>query len=522
MYWNSRVLFVSFDLLLLRMYECTLPIFKVKMKKAVLLKFILSCLLPVAVLSACTKTVTIFEENYLKLSDSSVSLQATGQTTATIYVYAVPAVVEISCAAAWIEIKNQTETSFDIVAADNDTGSDRSATVVVKVNDDLEENITVRQISSDHTFHRYRSLVFYQGGVVMSASGKYAGAFRWEYPEGSNVLEYIPVIVDIENDVWHEVGHYPSDLVKLLQPMSVSDDGQYIIMDCENGSNARFNIDGTYQMLPPPAGYTSSPQIASISADGTWVGWAGKKGTSHPIRWDNNGVAVDLPKPEKNFRGEAVGDVQARGISANGKIIYGTTWDNEDFGMIYWDRDNNYEVNYVGKDLHKIWEVERPDIHGNPYKYNLANGMWTTDTRNNVSPNGEWIAGTYRVEELSEDGREIYLTHYPAFYNTVTEETTIMEELRNGGGISVTSDGIGFTVDTAVKNTITTFGYVVDIKTKTVLGTCTQWIAEMYGIHVPSGWIQYVPEHSETVLGASMGSGGPSVEGYNWLVLPER
>src|SRR5699024_5404612 len=116
---------------------------------------------------------------------------------------------------------------------------------------------------------------------------------------------------------------------------------------------------------------------------------------------------IELPKPTLNYRDEPIGDVQAAGISADGRIIYGTTWDNRDFGLEYWDENN--EVHYVGEDVRYCRAVDRPDGYGGTYKYNLCDGMWTSATKTNISPNGKYIAGTYRVESLVE-GNESEVT----------------------------------------------------------------------------------------------------------------
>ena len=45
-----------------------------------------------------------------------------------------------------------------------------------------------------------------------------------------------------------------------------------------------------------------------------------------PLLWID-GVPHELPIPDKNFRDEEIWvGVMARGISANGEIIYGTSW----------------------------------------------------------------------------------------------------------------------------------------------------------------------------------------------------
>ena len=79
-----------------------------------------------------------------------------------------------------------------------------------------------------------------------------------------------------------------------------------------------------------------------------------------------NGTATMLPLPEKDFRDVPYDgddfDLMARGFSEDHSIIYGTTWDNKDFGMIYWDADRN--VHFVGEDVRKVTTIQRPDGYG--------------------------------------------------------------------------------------------------------------------------------------------------------------
>lgn len=97
----------------------------------------------------------------------------------------------------------------------------------------------------------------------------------------------------------------------------------------------------------------------------------------------------------KNFVGEDFWyGILGRGISADGSVIYGTTWENWDFGMVYWkDWQNGGQAEYVGKDVH-VRKVEKAlDSQGLEYDYYCADGMICQANRTNISPSGKWIAG---------------------------------------------------------------------------------------------------------------------------------
>ncbi len=53
----------------------------------------------------------------------------------------------------------------------------------------------------------------------------------------------------------------------------------------------------------------------------------------------------------------------ARGISADGSIIYGTSWENSDFGMLYWVNNgakNTEKPKWVGEDVRELATGKRP------------------------------------------------------------------------------------------------------------------------------------------------------------------
>ena len=481
------------------------------MRKGIYVRAALPFACAAMLLTGCT-TPGETDTQYIRLSDAACSFQGADNRPVTVEVHANPAEWKAEASASWVTISDVTATSLTVEVIDNDTEGTREAEITV-TSGAAEAAIRIVQVAKDYVFPRYRCHPEFQYGTAMSPSGRYAGGFYWEYDDESNLNCY-PVVIDVATGEWTELGPYPQTLFSLFSTSCISDYGDLVIAT-ENDGNVMFRLDGSYEEFKTPAGFTSNPQISQVAADGTWVGWCGKDGTSYPVKWVD-GVTVELPKPALNYRDEPIGDVQARGISADGRIVYGTTWDNFDFGMVYWDEAG--EVHYVGEDVRYVRTVDRPDGYGGTRKYNLADGMWTTATNTNVSPNGKYIAGTFRRESMDETG-QVNETNYPAFFNTETGKTVIFEELVGGGGVSATSDGLGFTVD----NTFgPNSGKVVDIENGIVLGSALEWIESTYGILVPAGYITYMPDSKDRFLGAMLYTGGPVVEGINWYVGPAR
>ncbi len=121
-----------------------------------------------------------------------------------------------------------------------------------------------------------------------------------------------------------------------------------------------------------------------------------------PLKWTDGGTPEVLPVPELNFRNEPyVSGVMARGCSADGSVIYGSTWDNLDYGMLYW---KDGKVDWVGSDVREVRTVQIENGIGEMIDYNIVNGMICTAELTNISPNGRWIAGTYRTRTTPHRG----------------------------------------------------------------------------------------------------------------------
>ena len=271
----------------------------------------------VALLGGCTAPGGT-DTQYIRLSDAACSFQGTGNRPVTIEVHTNPATWKAEASASWVKVSDVTATSFTIEVVDNDTNEIREAEITVTAGQ-AEEVIKVMQMVGDHSFPRYRSRPeVFQNLAPMSPNGKYVGSFYYGQDESGTTVFY-PVIIDVEKDEWHELGPFPKTLFELGETSCMTDNGEVIIAAL-NDANILFDLDGNYTKIEPPAGYTNYPEISQVSADGTMVGWASKGGVSSPFKWVD-GVAEELPKPELNYRDEPIGDVQARGISADGRII---------------------------------------------------------------------------------------------------------------------------------------------------------------------------------------------------------
>ena len=447
------------------------------------------------------------ETHYIKLSDSSLTFNGAGNGSRTVTVASNPAEWKAEPSVSWIKITETGTNNFVFTVDDSNVAEEREGVIAVTAGQAAVE-IKVSQLPMDTEFARFRTMYEYENGMVMSPSGKYAGGFYATLDEDGSLL-YHAVVTEVETDRKQEFGPYPMSLFEFFGPNAITDQGIFILSTKAAG-NYVFNPDGTYYELATPAGMSGHPDVESTSADGSiWVGYSMKNmndghGSLYwPLKWVD-GEAQELKMPATSYRGreytsaEFLNGVMARGISANGEIIYGTTWDNYDFGMVYWDRSG--EPHFVGEDVREVKPVQRSDGMGGYYDYNLVDGIICYASETQVSPNGKWLAGTYRTEELGDDEMSINETYYAAFFNTETGTTYIIEDYGASSGLGVTDDGEGFV---GVGSSMVTSSIVVDIETGLRLGTAQEWIYDVFGIHVPSCRIELCCVGKEVVTGAT-------------------
>ena len=474
---------------------------------------LLSCL------SGCTKTEETF--HYVNLSQVACSFLGEGNQPLEITVKASPAAYEATPGATWVKATQSEDGKVLILTVDdNDTGAERSTTVTIAAGEALQ-TIQVNQLPKDSAIARYRKLDTFQMGAAMSPSGKYAGGFTASIaPDDS--WQYSPTIVDLETGEVYEFGPFPGSLYYLMQTMAITNQGLLFISD--GGGQIAIDLTGNIFIPEAPAGFTSKPEIQGTSADGVyWVGYAREdaigKGLCKPLLW-TDGVAQELPLPDLNYRNEEIWyGVMARGISANGKIIYGTSWENLDFGMLYWVNNgaNTEKPKWVGEDVREVWEETMKNSDGTEYTTHLVNGLICQAQLTKISPNGKWIASSYRTETPADDRISIVTTQTAAFYNTETETTTIVSDYGESTGVHVTDDGIAFI---GIGTLGISSGAVYDLNTGTDLGSTQEWVYDKYGIIIPAGYINYISPDGRFVLGTKAESSAMGVSFINWYIAP--
>ena len=372
-------------------------------------------------------------------------------------------------------------------------------------------------------FARYRKLDMFGKRGAMSPNGRFVGGYAASVaPDDS--WQYSPVITDLETGEVYEFGPYPEAIHFLTQTMCISDHGVLFIKDGYNGGTVAFDTEGNITEPRSPEGYKGKPTIEATSSDGKyWVGYANddilsEGGLTRPLLW-TDGIPAELPFPDKNFRNEdfRVG-IMARGISANGEIIYGTSWENSDFGMLYWKNDgaNIEKPQWVGKDVRETATV-RMSNNGIEYEYTYVNGIICQAWNTQVSPSGKWIAGRYRKEFDPETKQRVDEPEYAAFYNTETETTVIVDDYGESGGRFVTDDGIGFI---GIGTLAVSEGKVYDLNTGTDLGSTQDWIYDNYGIVIPAGYVNYISADGKYVFGTALHESALGKSFLSWYVAP--
>ena len=477
------------------------------------------CTLAVVALSACGQEAQE-QLQYVSLSQAGCTFFGTDNEPLAVTVETSPAQWAAEASASWVKAEpGEDGTTLVLSVEDNDGDAERKAAVTVTAGQAVQE-IGIRQLAADGAFARFRKLDTFSMGAAMSPSGRYVGGFYTDVL-GENGFQYTAVVIDLETDKWHEFGPYPETLFGFTEAEVVTDQGVLYISDSTNGGCVAFDLDGTYTVPKSIAGY--GPLVMqSSSVDGSvMVGYT--EGTPYGCMYGPvkvvDGEVKPLPLPEEgNFRNEEWwAGILARGMSADGSVVYGTSWENYDYGMAYWDKDGN--VDWVGSDLRTVTTVQRPNpLDGTLYDYNIVNGMicWANQTQ--ISPNGTWIAGTYRTEEYDKENDEVLQANYPAFFNTETKTTTVFDEYAGCVAMGVTDDGLGLI---GIQGMGVNSGFIVDLASKTKVDDMLPWIRSEFGIIISEGAIHYLTPDRQKVFGAKLRyEQNGAVTTLYWYVAP--
>ena len=447
---------------------------------------VLSAVVTAAVLGSCTDPKGAGEEHFIKVDDAELSFLADDSRSVTVGVRAYPAEWSVESDASWIRY-TESEGAVTITVAPNTGDAERKGVITVTAGQARQE-IGIWQLGqSGFDGARYRLLDDLYGNCVISPNGRYAGGYYLDYDENDHTI-YFPVIIDIATDERVVFGPFPKSMFSFSDAMAITSQGTLYIDDSVNGGVVGFTPDGDYFLSQAAPGFSGATVIEGSALDGrVMVGW----GTGSPEGYTYGPVKIvdgeyqPLPLPELNYRGDEHDQgAMARGISANGEIIYGSTWDNEDAGMIWWDAEGT--ARYVGEDVRNEREVTMVDWSGSEYTYTLVDGVQTWSGAGQASPDGKWLAGTFTVESLNETRDRINSTYYPAYFNTETGQTTVLEDYEGYGGCGVTDEGFAFM---AAVGGMGGSGPVVNLENGATVAYASleEYVQERFGINVPSG-----------------------------------
>ena len=338
----------------------------------------------VILLAGCTQDP---KNEYVKLSDAACTFRAADNLPQTVRVNASGSWTAES-GASWLTVEQQAD-ALVLTVADNDTDYDRSTEILI-ASGRAEASISVSQLAADSNIARLRVLKTFSGGTVMSKSGRYVGGIISELQPDESYC-YYPVIIDLQTDEWTKTGPFPSALYMLLRPYAISDQGLFFCFNAQDGSSPGIDLQGNVIMPKQVEGFKLNPHVQGISEDGRiWVGYNqtgdyDNNNLFHPVKWVD-GVPELLPMPETSLRGVPfINGCMARGCSADGSVIYGSSWDNLDFGMLYW---KDGKVDWAGSDVRRI----HTEINRYGEEEICVDAMRCMADLTQISPNGKWIS----------------------------------------------------------------------------------------------------------------------------------
>lgn len=473
-------------------------------------------LIPLTVIAmtvaGCTENVT--EEQFIRLEETTYSFLDKENYPVTIDIYASGEWTAES-SASWVKLLEQDASTLTINVEDNQLPDERSAEITFR-SGNASETVSVIQLANTTSDYRLRYPRQFFHGSVISPNGKYVGGIiQHLQPDDSYIYEL--VVIDVEADERHTIANVPQSLFYIQDPYAITDNGLFFVMEVSGHGCVAFDLDGNYFLPTNYGDFKISPKIQAVSADGNvWVGYEQSDVTAyggmyHPVKWID-GTPELLPFPETNFRGQEFSTgIMARGVNHDGSVIYGSTWEDTDFGMVYW---KDGKVAYVGEDVHEYKDIETEE-GGMTVMKRFANGITCQAECLNISPNGKYIAGTY-VKEFDENGNILPNEEkYPAFYNTETKKTTIITDNGAGGGVTATDYGIGIAT---YGDYAPTSGYVVDIDNGVVICDMQEWIKDTYGITTPVGYIIYMCPDKQTFLARTLEFTATGPKEVGWFV----
>ena len=413
----------------------------------------------------------------INLDRALVTMDYSGGTPVTITVEAASnwtAAPSVS----WITLSDQTANSIVVSVEPND-GVERDGEVVFTAGD-AKTTLKVKQLENPELPAHFRKFDEYQSAVA-SPTGKYITAMGGS-TDDAGLMVFNVYLIETATDARTHVGTYTYEL---SAPFCVTDDGSMMFYAQAWVNTALIEPDGSDLILSYPDLNIGTPRISCVSTDNRiWGGYFGgtTKDGNIPYIFVDGEPTTRLEVPETNFRGapRVAGNsgFQLRGGSADGTMFYGTSWDNLDYGMCYWDKEGKFH--WVGGDMYKTSQHETVDQYGNPKTvYCVDWGVQCEDEQYKMSPNGKYIGCMIYQETFDEaQGAAVGSRTGAAVFDTETGEVIMMPSGMNV--FSVTDSGLAVVVDGAPATSST----IYDLKAGVSLGDGVDWVRENFGIDI--------------------------------------
>lgn len=462
-------------------------------------------LVAVGLLAGCTKNAT---SDWVEVDRFMVSLAADGTQEVVINVEA-STKWTTSPTATWVKVA-ESENTLTVTAEENESVAGREAEIIITAGS-AQATVKVLQVGRESNRAWYRFMTEMQGANI-SPSGKYVGAYAARVDESTGgQIEWDVYLIDLETNEQTLLNTFPQSLYDFNDVRAVTDQG-IILLDSKMIYTVVVEENEADYIVPGFDGLDGI-RITATSTDGSvWVGYGDYPYV--PLKYVN-GVPELLEMPETNFRGQALeGGVLTRGCSADGSMIYGSTMDNLDYGMLYWDKEGH--VHWVGEDIREVEEVELFDSNGTPYTDYIVTGMQVEADPYNMSPNGRYIGGIYCQEVPNADNTDVEINQLAAVYDTVEGKTTVFTDYLGYGGITaVTDDGLALIATSMLSLYCQT--EVIDLNTGENLGSGIDYVMDKFGLMLPSSHgLTYLPIGGKAAFGEEAAPSGALM--WYWYV----
>lgn len=480
--------------------------------------FIAGLVLALTSLVSCSDDTITYEEEivivdqYLNLSSYSYTFTADSENTLTLNIDSSADWSYDLNESSWVKLESQGTASVTISVEENSDTDKRQETITFTNEHGITAKIRIAQLGIEDE-NEYADFYINDAYsvVYMSPLGRCIAYVEEEVissTETSEVFEYRAILVDLTTGK-KTITMVSNDPFELC---AVSDNGVVVVDFYANSGETFYYQDGQIIELSVPAGY-NYVKIDAISSDGSiMVGHVTAPGNySWAVKWVSGDLQI-LGKPELDLDGLTMDQVFARTCSADGSMVYGTTYNYPNFMVVYWD-DNN-EMHYAAENLLEVVKSDPwDDYWGNTYVDIAISGASNGYNPYFISPNGKYICFKYQKTRLTGNGT--YTQGFtPVFYDR--ETSTLLSDMGVDGGVqSITDDGIGFYTTPSYGASA---GYAYDTNTDTRY-SAADWISTNFGIEVPSGsMIIKAGENNKSLLGMSAVTTGLGVQYKYWVI----